>query len=150
MGVFVASVCVDVSKFNPGKRYYRPKPFEKNGRFYAKNLHIKKWKDFLPQYIGKNGFSKRHLIGDSIEYLDLFISETCRAEWNHVLCCLYAIIPPFINSLGVGLLFSALAILTNLPFVLIQRYNRFRLQEVRDKKLRMGLRAERKLESVAN
>ena len=74
---------------------YRTKDWEHNGRFYTKYLKIKKWKDYLPQYISKNGFSKRNLMSVTklnVKYINNFILETCRAEWNHFVCCLYFVI----------------------------------------------------------
>jgi len=41
-----------------------------------------------------------------------------------------------INPLLVGLVFSFLILLGNVPFACIQRYNRFRLQVLRKKRLR--------------
>ncbi len=124
------SVYLKDSLFNPGSCVFRIMPWEKSGVFYTKFLKIKKWKDKLPQYVAKNGFSKRNLNNHeelSLDYLRKFIIETCRAEWNHVMGCTYSVVAILISPFDCAAIFSAIAIVSNLPFVLIQRYNRMRL-----------------------
>ena len=41
-----------------------------------------------------------------------------------------------VNSLGIGLVFAFLILLGNLPFAVIQRYNRFRLQVLKKRRIR--------------
>ena len=72
----------------------------------------------------------------TLSYLDRFIMETCRGEWDHWMCCLYAIISLIINPFWIGLILGILVLLGNLPFIAIQRYNRFRLQTLRKRLLR--------------
>ena len=62
--------------------------------------------------------------------------ETCRGEWMHLRGALCAVITLLINPLFVGLVFSILIFLGNVPFAIIQRYNRFRLLVIRKKLLR--------------
>ena len=123
------------SFFSPKKFIYIPKKWEENGNFYVKKLKIKKWKDKLPQYVAKNGFSKknlRSLTKLSPEYIERFILETCIAEWNHVMCCMYFIVSFIINSsFYYGIIFSLIPIVANVPFVFIQRYNRIRLLKLK-------------------
>lgn len=128
---FIFCVSVDTKFFDPEKRMYQPKSWERGGRFYCDALHIQKWKDLMPQHIGKDGFSKDHLDAVSVEYLDEFIMETCRAEWNHTINCLMCILLLLINRLLTAVFLSLLLFMGNLPFVMIQRYNRFRLQKLR-------------------
>lgn len=63
------------------------------------------------------------------EYIGMFISETCRAEWNHYACSLYFIVSLLINDWPYSLIFSLIPVIANLPFFLIQRYNRLRLMK---------------------
>ncbi len=140
--ILVISTNLKTSFFNPHKLPYTPHKWEKNGNFYIKKLHIKKWKDFLPQYVAKGGFSKRHLESDGKfdkEYINIFIRETCRAEWNHFICSMYFIVSFLINSLCYAFIFSAIPIIANLPFIAIQRYNRIRLERLRQKCTRSKL-----------
>ena len=131
--IFILSVKIDISYFDPSKPLYREKKWEKSGKLYVNVLKIKKWKDFLPQYIGKNGFSKKHLkdLKDvSKSYIEQFIFETCRAEWNHFMCCLFSVVSLFVNTFLNGVIFSVFPILINFPFIIIQRYNRIRLKKL--------------------
>ena len=94
--------------------------WEQNGTVYTK-LWIEKWKDILPD-----------------------MSETCRAEavhWGEIaagLGCL-AICP---NLAGV-ILTALWALFGNLPFILIQRYNRPRLKKLYDRLAALERRKER-------
>lgn len=131
--IFILFLCrnIDISFFNPENKMYKIKSWEKNGNFYTKFLKIKKWKDKLPQYVSKNGFSKRNLKKNlNKDYISRFILETCRAEWNHLMCCMYFIISFFVNSRIYAIIFSILAIILNIPFLIIQRYNRIRLYKL--------------------
>ena len=67
----------------------------------------------------------------SSEYFRRFVTETCVAEEVHVLLmiagyCVYF----FVYHNAWGFIASTLYALGNLPFVLIQRYNRPRLQKL--------------------
>lgn len=133
MIIFIFSINIDKKVLDPNRYLFKEKAWEKGGKFYTRTLYIKKWKDSLPQHIGKNGFSKRKLINISHlskDYIQQFIFETCRAEWNHLMCCLYILISFLINSLNYAILFSFVSILTNVPFIFIQRYNRIRLNKL--------------------
>lgn len=133
--VLVFLVCIKRpnSAFNPTKERYAPKHWEHGGRWYRDTLKIQAWKDRLPQYIGRDGFSKKHLTDMSVDYLDQFIVETCRGEWMHLNNCVCAVVMLLINPLLVGILTGFLITLANLPFAVVQRYNRFRLQILRKK-----------------
>lgn len=143
---FIICITVDTSFFDAGKKMYLPRKWERNGKFYSDVLRINKWKDFLPQHIGKDGFSKDHLDDTSVPYLDEFIMETCRAEWNHSANCLYAVVLFIINNFLMALSLTMLLLLVNLPFALIQRYNRFRLQRFRAAMIKKAERAARRAE----
>lgn len=123
------------SIFDASKNRYMAKQWEHGGRWYRDNLKIQCWKDRVPQYIGKGGFSKKHFTNDTIEYLDQFIMETCRGEWMHLKNCLCVVVTIIIDPLLVGMLFSLFILIGNLPFAIIQRYNRFRLQMLRKRRI---------------
>ena len=108
----------------------RPRHFESGGRWYVRRLRINRWKDKLPEAgaLFRGGVSKRHLPAYDVEGLQLFAGETRRAELTHwwAMCC-----GPFFivwnPPLAAGLL-VAYGVVSNLPFIAIQRYNRFRIQ----------------------
>ena len=142
VSVFIACIKLPPSYFDCNKSRFRPREWERGGRWYRDKLKINVWKDKVPQHVGKDGFSKSHITDVSIEYLDQFIMETCRGEWNHTtdtFCIVFVLI---MNPLAWGLFCSFLILLGNLPFAAIQRYNRFRLLTVRKKLLRDLSRAE--------
>ena len=115
--------------FDYRRNFYKARKFENNGKFYVKYLKIKKWKDKLPQYVAKNGFSKRNINLNQVynkEYFERFLLETCRAEWNHFMCCMYFVISFLINKFPFSIIFSIIPLVANLPILIIQRYNRIR------------------------
>ena len=93
---------------------------------------IRKWKDVVPEAgaFFKNGVSKKKLTGMSKEELVNFKRETKRAELAHYLFA--AILPvfflfnPFLMSIAMGVY----ALFANLPFILIQRFNRCRIDAI--------------------
>jgi glycosyl-4,4'-diaponeurosporenoate acyltransferase len=106
--------------------------FEDRGRWYRRRLRIHRWKDRLPEAGGlfAGGMSKRELPAHDMEGLQLFARETRRAElahWWAMSCGPIFVLwnPPLASALLV-----AYGIVVNLPFVVIQRYNRFRIAAV--------------------
>ncbi len=124
------------SMFDASKARYEARTWEHGGRWYRDNLKIQFWKDRLPQHNGKSGLSKEHFNGDSIEYIDMFIMETCRGEWLHLKDCICAVIVLIVNPFLVGMVLSLFILIGNVPFAVVQRYNRFRLQVLRKKRIR--------------
>ncbi|MFN7149105.1 MAG: glycosyl-4,4'-diaponeurosporenoate acyltransferase [Microthrixaceae bacterium] len=107
----------------------RPRRFEQDGRWYQRNLRIRRWKDRLPEKgdLFPDGFSKRHLIDRSTPHLERFVAETRRAElvhWSNM-----AAGPLFLIwcSPLLGACMIAFGVIAHLPFIVIQRYNRARL-----------------------
>jgi len=91
---------------------------------------IKFWKDALPEAgaMFKEGTSKRNLSSTSTEALNDLRLETLRAEFAHYLFPL--ILPIFFvfNPWYLSLAMVFYAFFANIPFILIQRYNRSRLE----------------------
>ena len=106
----------------------RPRGFETAGGWYRRRLRIARWKDRLPEAGALfGGVSKRHLPAYDRAGLQLFVRETRRAELAHwwAMCCGPVFVlwnPPLAAVLLVGY-----GVLVNLPFIIIQRYNRFRI-----------------------
>lgn len=108
----------------------RPRRFEDGGRFYRRRLRIHRWKDRLPEAgaLFEGGVSKRELPSRDAAGLEVFVRETRRAELGHwwaMLCSPLFLLwnPPLASALLVSY-----GVLVNMPFIMIQRHNRFRTQ----------------------
>lgn len=113
--------------FDPQRPMYRTHDWEEHGRIYRR-LQIDRWKDRLPSFTRRGALSKKRLTTSDPEYLHKFVVETCRAESNHVRAVLSVVVMKLWTPLPSWLFVLAIAALGNLPFILIQRYNRPRLQ----------------------
>lgn len=105
--------------------------FEKNGKIYEK-LKIKKWKNKLPdasQFISKvvKRVPAKNLEGNCGKKIPILIKETCKAEFTHFIASVAGFYCCKIWKKG-GYMLSVLYFIGNLPFILIQRYNRPRLK----------------------
>lgn len=116
--------------------YFRSLPFEAQGFFYERFFRVKKWKSILPDggKINRYGFEKKKLSALSIAYLEQFHLETKRAELIHVTGLATSLIFICIHEFPFGLLVFIVAAFLDLPFILIQRYNRPRLDRLIQKK----------------
>jgi glycosyl-4,4'-diaponeurosporenoate acyltransferase len=124
-----AAYRLDDSRLSRDGWLLRQRRFE-TGRWYRRRLRINRWKDKVPEAgdLFRGGLSKRHLPAYDVAGLQLFVRETRRAElahWWAMLCGPLFVLwnPPLAAVLLVGY-----GVVVNLPFILIQRYNRFRTQ----------------------
>ncbi|MEY4007712.1 MAG: hypothetical protein RLZZ467_744 [Gemmatimonadota bacterium] len=120
-----------LSRFDHDTRWSRLRGTEIGGARYER-LRIKRWKDRLPEAgaLFAGGFSKRDLTSHDRAHLERFAAETRRAEAVHwmilatvvvfpLFVVWYALIPNVIYALA-----------ANVPFIMIQRYNRARLERI--------------------
>lgn len=114
--------------FDPSHRRYRAFKWERAGGFYRDVLKIDRWKDKLPCIDARTHFSKKSLAGQRADYLEQFVVETCRSESSHVTMILWVGAMRLWTPFDLWLLCFVLAVVGNLPFICIQRYNRPRLQ----------------------
>ena len=115
---------------------FRPYAFERGGRFYDR-FRIRKWKSKVPdmsRYL--HALPRKALTDPSCEQVELLVQETCVAEIIHTALILLSL-PVFFHEPDLE---SALIVIVyaagNVPFIMIQRYNRPRL-------LRLAARLER-------
>jgi len=113
---------------SPLGRLMRTRCWESNGRIYLR-LGIRKWKNLLPEAgaLFRGGISKRHLASWELPHLRLFRRETNRAEFSHWLTLLSGATFFAWNPWWVGIFMMGYAMVTNLPFIAVQRFNRPRL-----------------------
>jgi len=107
----------------------RPRRFETAGRWYRRWLRVHRWKDKVPEAGGlfRGGVSKRQLPGRDIAGLQLFVRETRRAELAHWWAMWCGPVFVLWNPPLAAVLLIIYGVLVNLPFIAIQRYNRFRI-----------------------
>lgn len=108
---------------------YHTFDFEKAGRIYT-ILGVRDWKDKVPDMsniLSSVMPSKKLPKKVTDAHLVRMIQETCVAEFIHLALCIVGLRCLWIwDSVG-GLLVALLNILGNLPYIIIQRYNRPRL-----------------------
>ena len=120
--------------FRGERGWFHQAGWEQKGRFYER-LHIRRWKTRLPDKsrVVKSMVPKRLEGHSDAEQIDILVKETCVAEVVHVaLFLLSPSIYKFCKN-GVGVIFSVLFGVGNLPFVAIQRYNRPKLIRLRNR-----------------
>lgn len=121
---------------HPFNELFKERTFEKNGRFWKDKVKVHKWKDKLPDgaSLFHAGYKKKELQNNDVDTIGIFIKETKRAELTHWLLMLPA---PFFflwNPVWTGWAMIAYALLVNIPFIIIQRYNRIRLNRINKRK----------------
>ena len=102
--------------------------WEREGAAYNV-LGVRRWKEKLPdmsRIFPKLMPSKRLPRDMTPENLELMIRETCVAEWIHGLLCIAGFGCVFIWKRW-GWVISVVYFLCNVPFIIIQRYNRPKL-----------------------
>ena len=115
-------------------------PFEKEGRFWRK-LGVHRWKDKVPDMSRLLGdMVKKQLAPDGKTDYALLVQETCVAKCVHwALTLLSAGIFFLWRSGWAALLWLVYNVLGNVSFIVIQRYNRPRLQKLAEKTRRKNV-----------
>ena len=136
----IGAVCFYIGRLLPGNWFrsdrfpFRCFPFERGGRIYER-LGIRRWKDKVPdmsKILPKVVLPKRLPWGAQPERVALLIQETCIAEVVHIILFILGFGCVLLWGDGPGGWIIALVynLLGNVPFILIQRYNRPRLQRL--------------------
>lgn len=107
---------------------YRACRWERDGAVYQR-IRIQRWKDALPDKSrhARGVFKKQIRQTPTAATIERFLQETCVAECVHWALMLFS--PGLMLFLpgAAGAVAAVLYALSNLPFILIQRYNRPRL-----------------------
>ncbi len=138
----VIGEAIPATWFHHDRFPYRTWHWERGGRIYER-IGIRRWKERMPDMSRIVGYMvpKRVGIAPHAEQVWRFVTETCRAEAVHWgLCFLSPVVCLFWGN-AIGWLCTALIVLGNLPFILIQRYNRPMLVALAR---RLDVREERK------
>ena len=107
---------------------------EKTQKRLQKYLKIRKWKDKLPEAGATfdGGVSKKQLSMKTKEGVHAFIIETRRAELVHIVAPLICPVYYLYNPWWLATFMFGVCIILNLPFALIQRFNRARCLKILD------------------
>ncbi len=113
---------------------------ERDGKIYEK-IGVRKWQNKIPDMskIVPNLMPAKQLNGNVPGKLPVMIKETCVAELIHVLlgiAGLYCLV--LWKGMG-GIWMTILYEIGNLPFIVVQRYNRPRMVKLLDSYRRRGL-----------
>ena len=134
VGFFVGRL-FSLFRLKPDRGLFHCFGFEKNGMLYEK-LNIRKWQARVPDMskILPKLMPPKNLSGNYADRLPVMIQETCVAELTHIVVSFLGL-PCLWMWPGVGgVTVTAIHIvLLNLPFILIQRYNRPRLIRLQKK-----------------
>lgn len=105
---------------------YRTRPWERGGSIYQRLLRVKAWKSWLPSGgpVFPGGFSMRRIVSHDTEYLRRWVKETCRAELTHDIALASSALFFLWNPPWLALAMVVYAVITNVPCIIVQRYNR--------------------------
>lgn len=117
--------------FHPDRFPYRDYAWEDKGAVYRK-LGIQHWKDHVPDMskVMPRMVPKKVSLHGSADEAMVLVQETCVAEAVHWALIPFAVGLPLVCPGGWGAALGILYALSNLPFILIQRYNRPKLLRV--------------------
>lgn len=121
----VFAIFINRDKIDENKRPFKLFKWEKNGKIYDK-IGIRKWKGKVPDMskILRFLMPKKVTSGTTSKDIHALIKETCVAECVHVALIILSLAVLFICPGKTGAILYILCFLGNLPFILIQRYNR--------------------------
>lgn len=132
---FIAGRPLSLIRFNTQAFPFRLYEFEQSGKLYEK-LSIKKWQNKLPDMsrLFAKLMPKKELTECTEEKLIIMINETCVAELTHIVLALSGFWCIIVCGDIFSVICSVLYFVGNIRFVMIQRYNRPRLERLLRKK----------------
>ncbi|WP_235885360.1 glycosyl-4,4'-diaponeurosporenoate acyltransferase CrtO family protein [Paenibacillus cymbidii] len=132
--VVVAVLCLKLplAFFLKDRIWFRLFVWEKSGKLWQRLFRVKRWKGRLIDgtVILKKGYGKKKLHGTGISDLKVFAAETKRAELTHWLSIVPAPLFFIWNPVWAGWVMILYAVMFNLPFIIVQRYNRGRIDAI--------------------
>ncbi|MCV9886558.1 glycosyl-4,4'-diaponeurosporenoate acyltransferase CrtO family protein [Metabacillus halosaccharovorans] len=136
--VSVFCFLVPLRYFQRSSSLFKIAAWENSGHLWQRLFCVKKWKGAVPDgaRLFKFGYEKKALHGVDNNTLQRFAAETKRAELAHWLSILPAPLFFFWNPVWAGWVMILYALFFNIPLIIVQRYNRARLEMILDR-LRM-------------
>lgn len=134
-------VCLNLpdSFFAPDIFLFRSHSFEKDGLIYNRIFRVRRWKHLLPDggmVWKKRGFKKKKLDNFSEETLKKFLVESARGEMAHWLAILPFWVFWFFTPPLVPWVMLVYALSVNIPCIIVQRYNRPRVERLLKSKIK--------------
>ena len=149
--VFISIIAFPIGRILPKNlmKYDRfpftPFKWEKNGKIYN-HLHVRKWMKKVPDMsrVMTKQMKRKELPGgfddNDVKYL---LDETCIAESVHTMLCIFGLYCIKLWKTKGGVIFWILyTVVFNLPYIIIQRYNRPRLARMHERILKDEASAE--------
>lgn len=127
------------SWFSADKAPWRSAAWERDGRIYDA-IGIRRWKDKVPDSskYARDMVPKSIAARPTYASIGRLVAETCVAECVHAVLMLASLAVLWIWPGVGGAAVYVLCILGNLPFILIQRFNRPRLLRMQQRMQRAG------------
>lgn len=143
--VTILSLIVPDYVFTKKSWILKERKWEQKGEFYQKYFKVRLWKNHLPE-LGdfiRGIFPKKKIMEFSDEYLRKYLFESRKSELTHWCIILSSLLFILWNEPHEALLMFIIAAVINLPYIIIQRYNRPRIAEA------IGIIDERKRHILA-
>lgn len=130
IGYFSSKIPLDW--LNPDLPFFQTFTWEQGGEIYEMLFHVRAWKHLLPNgsALYRDGFSIKNLPTKDPAYLKRWLKECVRSEICHWLMILPCVFFFLWNSVTLGWVMVAYALLNNLPLIIVQWYNRPRTRRL--------------------
>lgn len=111
---------------------YRERKWEHGGKLYESKFKVKKWKVCLPELADfiKFIFPKKFIKEFSTDYMSKYLMESCRAELTHWCIIFSTVVFLIFENTETFIYMFFIAFIANIPFIIIQRYNRPRILNI--------------------
>lgn len=132
LSIGYATSKLNIERFNPDRKIYLTKPWEKGGEIYQQVFRVKDWKKYIPSgaALYKGAYEIKNLITFSAQNVRLWLKESCRAEFCHWMMILPGFFFVLWNSTTGAWINLVYAVANNLVPIIMQRYNRPRVRKL--------------------
>ena len=123
------------SLFNPHGWPYKIRKWEKDGKIYKELFKVKNWKNKLPvgKPFNKNDIDLREFKSKKLSYINKYMITSCKSEAVHIFSIFSMFIFFIFHNLPIAITIMLSALLINLPFIIILRYNRHRILKLKNR-----------------